>query len=509
MRPRIYLSILLTITLTHFSFSQPSKNEDAIIKFAKQMLEEDKGNEALVSLTPLLSQDPSFTILILTAKSYAAIDKPAIALKYYKKSLTKATSLEEERVASFGIARMQFALDQYVRAKGTYEKILQQPLNTEDYELALAGYVKSLAYYDRPRKGYNSIPDNFTYTTPQMVVAAAQASLWSDWADITKCIVNNNQAILSTLPLNSSLAKDMRDVQWQMDLATSTHVITPDFYYFTDSDGFFIRKLSLYYTHYWNQIYQTTLGTERIRYTQPDQNLVARDIYLEQLFRPTRTITVRANIKPTEYQSWNPFLWLISANYRPNDYIALKLNAFKEVVETFPAFANKITTNSYSVGTFLNPVPYVRFDLSTYQLHFSDNNIRHGYFTLGQADIWPSIGLSAMLRFRHFTNNFQSPNYFSPDSYTERMYLLRISRKYNAVWHYYIDGGMGRQWLNPTASDPSSSSRTHQWGIGVRGPISKHLILTLFYTSAFQASAFTSSSGYHYQTGGATLNILL
>jgi tetratricopeptide (TPR) repeat protein len=483
---------------------------DAQIKYAKEKLAQDKGKEALAMLQPLLNQNPSYTILILTARSYAAVDKPREALKCYQLALVKASTAEEIRTAQFGIARMQFWLDQYVRAGETFQKILKEPaLSPQDYELAMAGYVKSLAYYDRPRKGYHFIPPHFTYTTPQMVVAAAQASLWSDWADITKDIVTTYQPILAQLPSTSPLAKDMRDVQWQMDLATSPHVITPDFYYSADSEKFFIRKPSLSYQHYWNQTFQTILGIERIGYTQTGQNLIARDIYLTQIWRPTRTLIFKGRLKPSDYQNFHPFLWLADGNYRPNDYIGLKVSAFKEVVETFPAFANRITTNQYAVGLYLNPVPYVYFDLSDYQYNFSDSNKRLGYFASGRATIWSQLGLSAILRFRHFTNRFQSPNYFSPDSYTERMYLLRIGRKYHSEWHYYLDGGMGRQWLVPSPGEPSSSSLTHQWGFGLTGPLSKHFILSLFYTSAFQASAFRDSPGYHYQNAGASINILL
>ena len=118
------------------------------------------------------------------------------------------------------------------------------------------------------------------------------------------------------------------------------------------------------------------------------------------------------------------------------------------------------------------------------------------------------LGLNLILQRRGYTDKFVSPYYFSPNQYNANMAILRIGRKTNSVWHYYVDGGLGNQNIKITGN-PLTTSPTKQLGFGFNGPISQHLILNAYYTVSRQAAAFLDSRDYKYQYGSISLNILL
>lgn len=481
------------------------------IALAKKFIIKDKGQQALNILKPMLINNKSYDVYILTAQAYAEIDDPRKARSYYNCALKIAKNMDEKRLAYFGIAKMQFWLSNYVHAECVYRLILTTTKpNKEDYELALAGLVKSLAYYDRPRCGYRMIPCHLKFTKPEMVVAAGQAALWSDWGDITKCILERYQPIVAKISRASTLGKDLQDLQWQTDLATWPNIISPTFYYSVDSDSFIKKYSTLDYTHYWNQVYQTSLGFDHIIYTQSGSNkLIARGIYASQTYRRTRCLILKGRLEPMSYNSWHPLLWRGGADYRPNDNFYLQLLANKEVVETFPAFINKVSDNQYSLSLTLRPFPYIVFNGAYNRLNFSDNNFRNGYYLSSTATLLNDLGLSATVIVRGFSDKHKSPNYFSPYRYRTGTFILRLGRKWGATWHYYLDGGRGKQYIIASRGDPTATSPTHQFGFGINGPITNCLFVTAYYADLFQASAFRNSSNYHYQYGAITFNILI
>lgn len=139
----------------------------------------------------------------------------------------------------------------------------------------------------------------------------------------------------------------------------------------------------------------------------------------------------------------------------------------------------------------------------------SDTNHRNIYYFSSTVPVLPDYGINATGIFREFTNKFTSPNYFSPDTYTAGTLLLKMSRRLGVTWHYYVDGGGGRQFIKPQPGEATSSSPIYQWGFGITGPINSYLILNAYYADMHQASAFLDSPGYHYQYGGVSLNILM
>ena len=478
------------------------------IRLAKQYLSLNKGQRAIKILNPLLTNQSTFETRILVAQAYAEDNQPQFALTYYKLALLVAKKPYECTAALFGIAKMQFWLGNYYHALYSYQRILNGPTNAYGFELATAGLIKSLAYADRSILGYRSIPDKLVFTTPDMVVAAAQATLWADQADLTKNIFTKYQSMIKTINPNSNLGRDLQDVQWQMALNTNPNVLSPGSFYSEDSEHFSILRSTVDYSHYWSQTYQSSIGVEQNRYKQQSSTLNAEGVYLRQKWRPTREWTLNGKIEPTTYQLWSPLLWSTNSNYRPNDHLGAQVVAQREVIETFTAFDHHITDYQYAANLLLSPLPYFKLSGALSRLDISDGNVRNGYFIAATTVISTAIGLNLTLQQRGYTDKFVSPYYFSPNQYSANTAILRIGSKTNAVWHYYVDGGIGNQNIGMTGN-PTATSPTKQLGFGFNGPISSHVVLNAYYAISQQASAFIDSPDYKYQYGAVSLNILL
>ena len=485
---------------------------------ARNFLQSLNGDSAYALIKAHLINEPNVELYFIAAESMSLTDKPQQALEYYQKALQLSHDKADQKYALFGIAKMQFWLGQYVSAGKSYQQLLKYQLTPTEHELALAGWVKSLAYYDRPRTAYQMIPADLVFTTKDLVIAASQASSWSNWSDITASILTTYQPITHQINLNSALGKDLQDLQWQTKLATSPGVLTPSFFASHDSENFNKTRATIDYSHYWSQLSQTSVGLDSINYAQNAPNkLNARGIYLGQTLRPTRNVILHGQIEPTEYKNlsasshnnWAPFLWDTNVTYTPNDYVSLRVLALRQVIETFSAFEDKITDNQYATSLSINPFPYVHVNGTYSRLNINDGNNRDTYFLSSTVLLLPNAGLSATGTFREYTDKFTSPNYFSPYNYKAASLLLRVGRRLGATWHYYLDGGLGRQYIISRPGDSTAASPTYQWGLGVTGPISSWLVLNAYYADVQQASAFLDSPGYHYQYGGISLNIMM
>nr|HAT8715104.1 tetratricopeptide repeat protein [Legionella jordanis] len=491
---------------------------ESTVARAQQFLNMNAGRQAFEVIRVYL-ESGKFEIYMIASESMAILGNPERALHFYKLAFKASTNPSQKKAALFGIAKMQFWMAWYVRAKQTYRLLLQHyKLSPNEYQLALAGLVKSFAYYDRPQLAYKMIPGGLILEKPELVIAAAQASLWADWADITKNILDTYQPITSTIEPNSGLGRDLRDLEWQTRLATWPNVVTPSHFFSRDSETFTKKRELLNYKRYWNQQAETFVELDYRKYSQYQTfGLNATGFNVGQILRPTRHITLRGQIEPIEFNDttafqrnhWTPLLWSADSNYKPNDFVSLQLLTQKDVLETFPAFANEITTTQYATSLLVNPLPYVKLNGSLYKLNMSDTNSRNGYFTSASLLILPDLGLTATGVLREYSNKFRSPNYFSPHRYKEQKVLLKLGRRLGATWHYYLDGGLGRQYITPEPNDQTVSSPTIQWGMGINGPISKCLFFTAYYAHLRQASAFINSPDYTYQYGGISLNLLI
>ena len=489
-----------------------------VVQQAQHFIDINQGKKAFAMIQPYLyQQGHRYTSMLIAAQSMSVADQPQQALYFYQQAY-RLSHRDVERIPSLlGIAKMQFWLAHYVRAAATYRSILNYKLTSQGYQQALAGLVKSLAYYNRPRRGVHAIPCGLDLKTPALVIAAAQATLWADWADLTKHILTKYKPIIDNIPLNTGLGSDLQDLKWQTKLATSLHVVTPSLFVSSDSETFNKKRMTVDYTHYWNQSMQTSLGPDYIVYKQnPGLQTAATGFYFEQTLRPTRNLILRGQIEPIAYKnstpskegSWDLMLWKASSLYRPNDMVSLQLLALKEVVETFPAFSNRITGNQYAGVLNLNPLPYVQLNGSLSKLDFSDQNVRPGYFLAASWLMLPNVGLSTTGILRGYSNRVRSPNYFSPNQYKAESLLFKLGRKFGPTWHYYLDGGFGRQYITPLPNTPTNSSPTYQWGLGMNGPLTSSIVLNVYFADSRQASAFIDSPDYHYQYGGISLSFM-
>lgn len=312
--------------------------------------------------------------------------------------------------------------------------------------------------------GYSYVPQCHIFTTPEMVIASSQASLWAGWPDITASILCQNQNIVQKIDLNSPLGKDLQDLNWQTRLAVAPNNWTPNFYQYWDSDGFIIRHYTLDYTKYWSQTWQSSAGVGELWYTQPGSPLTyGPDFYLGQVWKPTRYLTFTGQVQPIELNNdWHPVVWNGSATYTPNDIISFNALALREIVEGFPAITNHVDDESYAVGATLYPLPYLTLNGSGSRTLFSDDNVRNGWYSSANLMLWNDFGLSTIGIVRGFTDSLQTGNYFSPSDYTAATGIVRVSRKVETTWDYYLDAGYGRQWIKPDPEDGISWSPTQQ-----------------------------------------------
>ena len=504
---KVIQPVILVIIL-FFCGHIPSAYSDNNLQLVKKYIAQDDPNKALQILRPLLRKKATYDVYLLSAQSYAELNKPLLALKYYQAARNIAKQDDERHVADFGRAKTEFWLDHYQKAADIYRHLLSENLNKEDHELALAGLVKSLTYLNKPRWAYSLIPKNLVYTTPNMVIASAQASLWANWADITKKTITQYQSIINQIVPDSTLSRDFQDVKWQTDLETSPNILTPGFFYSSDSDNFIERISSANYARYWSQQWQTQLGIRHYVYTQNNFHLSANQFDVGQTWKPTRDLIFNGHLIPSTYNGWDPFLWSASGIYLPNDVVKLNFLTYKELVETFPAFEHRISDTSYELAVVIDPSYYIRLTAGLGALQFTDTNNRYRYLASIQVLLSADLGLSAILQSRGYKDKFQSPFYFSPLWYQAEDFILQLSRKFGATWHYYLDAGIGGQTIHPNQFTSNATVLTYQWGGGIYGPITRSLIFRAYYFNTTQASAFMNSSGYHYQYAAVSLDFL-
>ncbi|MCX7118014.1 MAG: hypothetical protein NTW94_08985 [Legionellales bacterium] len=271
MRAKIGFFIFMFLMQT--SHDSPAATDSDVYAKALTLMERNQFEAAVYIMTPLAKTNPNTKLLLSLGDAYVALDQPKKALNYYILVYQHANQSDDQlfkRIALYKMARMQFWLGQYVSSGKTYQLLLTYPLSPLEHELALAGLVKSLSYYDRPRRAYRLIPHDMVFTTPEMVVAASQASSWANWSDLTRTILITEMPITNNINSRSPLAKDIQDLQWQTRRATSPGEITPSVFASHDSEDFNKTRVMLDYTRYWNQLAQTAVGLDSRTNPAPD-----------------------------------------------------------------------------------------------------------------------------------------------------------------------------------------------------------------------------------------------
>ena len=118
---------------------------------AEKFINNNQGAEALQILNELVKKYPTFQTYILLAQANAETENPTASLASYQLALDLAgTDPLGQRVALFGIAKMQLWLEHYPEAESNYKRLLKTLLSDEDKKIASTGLNKALKAQNKP-----------------------------------------------------------------------------------------------------------------------------------------------------------------------------------------------------------------------------------------------------------------------------------------------------------------------------------------------------------------------
>ncbi|CEK12236.1 tetratricopeptide repeat protein [Legionella hackeliae] len=460
-----------------------------------------EGLKAYQLILPLIKQFNQPMYYILAAKSMIAMNHPYQALNFYKYAYQVAlvsNNREDQREALTGVGSMQMWLDQYVRATITYRLLLTYPLNLEDYELAKAGLIKSLAYRGRIYTALDEIPWNIQFTSPHMIIVALQTTLWTGQGDIAKQLYAKYRPILNEIKPGTHLYRDLKNIEWLLCLQTAPYQLKPEIYSFKDSEDFTIQRETLRARRYWSQSWQSNVALTYIKYAQSGAKIDGRSLLFNQTWNPSRYLAFEGEVTPTTLNHWDPVLWGFTGTFIPDDILTVNTTIREELIEGFTALSNHIFLHSYTLGAVLQPLPYVNIVANRYRLSFSDQNTRDGYYFNGAVTFLPTMGVYAGYRIRDYSSKFQSPFYFSPDEYKNKLYILGISHQLGITWRAFAEGGYGTQSIKPNSEAATGTAPSWFYRLGLRGPINRCIFFDIQYGNYQQASAFVDSEDYRF-----------
>lgn len=490
---------------------QSAHNE--LIQTINAYINSGQGSKAYELILPLIKKFNQPIYYTLAAKSMIASNNPHQAMIFYNLAYQRALrnkDIEAQREALTGIATMQMWLDQYVRATKTYRLLLTYPLNPKEYELAKAGLVKSYAYRGRTYTAFDEIPWDLRFTSPHMVIAALQTTLWTGQGDIAKDLFFKYQSVLNEIKPNTHLSRDLKNIEWQLALETAPYQLMPEFYYFKDSEDFTIQKGTLRARRYWSQQWQSRVALNYLKYAQYGDTVNGKSFLFNQTWRPSRHFILDGEVLPTSLNNnWSPTQWGSSALFIPNDFISFNAAIREELIEGFPAILNHNFYHSYSVGGALQPASYVNLKSTIYQLNMNDTNTRNGYNFYGTLTFLPTIGVYTGYSIRSFTSKFRSPFYFSPNYYSNNLYLLGISHPLGSTWRYFGEGGYGSQSIKNLPDSVTGTGPSWFYKCGLRGPIRRNIFFDIQYGNYRLASNFVDSQDYRFHTILTTLTFSL
>ena len=429
---------------------------------------------------------------------------PKQALIYYNKALQLTDNNDVfERITLFNIGKMQLWLEQYPEAEHTYLTLLKMPLDKQDHEIALAGLVKSLAYQDKPRSGYNSIPNNPHYTLPNMVLVAAQAALWSGWSEKAQKILDSNQSVIRQADPKSITYRDLKEVTYATNAETAKNKITPSYDFENDSDGTNIKHYNLEASHYFFPDFRAGLNFTSAAISNDNQQIHGENLFAGVEQRVNNYINYQAKIGYSTFNSWKHALWSANLDIQPNDMVSFSFANQLENVETITALYNKTTYNSTQIKATLNPIYRLRISGSVFYGMFSDDNNRTGYFTSANYILFDKIGLSTEIRARGYhSSKTDTTGYYNPTNLDEQDFIIKLNHRLLTNWKYYINFCvLGHQETNP--GDVTNPRFTE---VGINGFITKNLLLNASY--GYSNSNYSTAQGYGRHYGMVALQVL-
>src|SRR3990167_1450719 len=404
---------------------------------------------------------PNYFHLIYDAQQAADHNQPQQALIFFQQASDAADNTVRKRVALFGIAKMQLANEQYAHALPIYKKLMEENLDAVDYEVALDGYVRSESALDRPIKAYLTIPKNFQYTSASMVIAAAQAAVWSGWNYKAKYLLDNYADLLKTVSSDSYLYRQLNDVISPVNMGTDKNAVNYNNYFQSDDEGFNIQRHQVQYARRFNSAVEATWFANRTDYSGPgysDINAITAGVqsrgWLNNFF------SYSAGISEGQYNNWSPFLWDARLRLTPNDIVSFSINNSNTVVESMPALANQISMISSGLGVTIQPIYRLSLYANVLYSQFSDSNPRPSYYGKLSYLLFPSVGLYTDGLVRSFQDAFLSPNYFSPSNYFED-YRAGVTEPFTN--NLFLNGYYG---YSNSAADSTLQTSSYAWQYG-------------------------------------------
>lgn len=471
--------------------------------YAKRHLKNERAEHALAHLNKYRGKKDAH-YYILRGKVYSHLEKPKRALACFEAALHIAHNEEQKRVALFGMGAMQLWLEHYEKAEVTYDTLLKMKLNKTDHEIALSGKIRSLSNQDFPLNAYKMVPDRFVYTQPIMVIAVAQALDWSGLNYKSHALMVKYHHLLQKISVQSYLRNYICELVCNNSFAAHKNSIFSHYYQESDTDGFLFNRARFGASRHFTPN-STTFGS----YMRGNYQLNGQKVYVNQA-----TLSHQAHINDhlfihlsgsfTDIEDWHPFIWYAGFIYSPNSYIHVTLYNQNEYVEAVPSLINHISLNTTHLNLFAHPISRLFLSASGYHQHFSDNNNRNGGMFRLIVVVSRYLGLQAEGRFRFYRNSqFNSPNYFSPETLEEPLFLLRFRRKISPFWRAYIEGGIGSQIIKPNGLSPTISQPAKLFEVGFNGCVFEHLLLNIYV--GYSDQAIESTTGFARRYGGARL----
>jgi|GEM_PF-5035944 len=427
------------------------------------------------------------------------------ALIFYQQALSIARRYQRpDRVILFRMGAVYLSIGDFRHALRMYTQLLQQKLDRADYEVALNGYVQSLSGRDLPMKAWRSIPTDFVYQMPAMLVSASEAALWSNWPYKSMALLNTHSDLVNQIKANTHLGYRLDDLLWQSRLGTVIDTLGYSSYYEQDTDDFTIQRNTASYSHRFGVPLNTTMLLTQAHYAVPGYTSVnGTRITAQADGWLSDSLTYVANVAPATYLNWKPVLAKSGLTYAPNDFYSLTALASKDIVESVPSLLQKISLNSLNAGGVLFPAYRAKVAMGVLSDHFSDNNIREGFNLRPAILLFPDLGLYGEFYWRSYSNSIpNSPYYFSPEKYSETRVTLKLNRRANATWRCYINLGLGQQRIN---QDPKTPTKLME--AGLRGPIGKHFVIDAGY--GYNSAAGGSATGFARQFAIVNITYLM
>jgi len=296
---------------------------------------------------------------------YFEQSQPWLALLNFQMAYQMATTIDEKRMALFGIIRTGLWLESYSAVFKAFDELSLMSLSPEDRDVVQTWLVIARTNMDYPKAAYKILQSQMNFRYPMSVIAASRAALGAGWGYKAKVIMQSNQALLSQIPPKSFIQNQRKIVDWLIIQQTSKGSVGMDFFTIQDSEQFKTQRVAAFGSYRVLGVNSnSTVRLLKNKYFDPtsiaDANmLLLRQDFLnihDQLELNLTAIPTNVTYTQANQSTWNPFLWIGNGIYSLNDYFSLALNNSTSLVETKMALENEISMNTSEASIFIHPI---------------------------------------------------------------------------------------------------------------------------------------------------------